>query len=174
MVAGLPGECSLKFAFLGTVFHPRRQLSVKPLNELSSKWKTLSLSRLFRWIFICLTALLIFPLSNPKVIYAAQVTLEWDAVIHPLLEGYRVHYGTSSGDYDVTLDVGNWTSCTIADLEDDETYYFAVTAYSTEGEESDYSNEVNNNGNSSHDFYDVGIGSGCFIDTAAYGFRRAK
>jgi hypothetical protein len=170
MVAGLPGECSLKFAFLGTVFHPRRQLSVKPLNELSSKWKTLSLSRLFRWIFICLTALLIFPLSNPKVIYAAQVTLEWDAVIHPLLEGYRVHYGTSSGDYDVTLDVGNWTSCTIADLEDDETYYFAVTAYSTEGEESDYSNEVSNHGNSSHNFYDVAIGGGCFIDTAAYGF----
>jgi len=171
MVAGLPGECSLKFASLGTVFHPRRQLSVKPLNELSSKWKTLSLSRLSRWIFICLTALLIFPLSNPKVIYAAQVTLEWDAVIHPLLEGYRVHYGTSSGDYDVTLDVGNWTSCTIADLEDDETYYFAVTAYSTEGEESDYSNEVNSsNGNSSHNFYDVGVGGGCFIDTAAYGF----
>ena len=143
---------------------------MKPLYELSSKWKTLSLSRISRWILICLTALIIVPVLNPKNIYAAQVTLEWDAIIHPLLEGYRVHYGTSSGDYDVTLDVGNWTSCTIADLEDDETYYFAVTAYSTEGEESDYSNEVNNNGNSSHDFYDVGIGSGCFIDTAAYGF----
>jgi len=170
MVAGLPGECSLKFASLGTVFHPRRQLSVKPLYYLSPKWKTLSLSRFCRWIFICLTALLIVPLANPKIIYAAQVTLEWDAVIHPLLEGYRVYYGTSSRDYDVTLDVGNWTSCTIADLEDDETYYFAVTAYSAEGEESDYSNEMNNNGNSSHDFYDVGIGGGCFIDTAAYGF----
>ena len=144
---------------------------MKPLYNLSSNWETLSLSRLSRWIFICFTALLIFPLSNPKVIYAAQVTLEWEAVIHPLLEGYRVYYGTSSGDYDVTLDVGNWTSCTIADLEDDETYYFAVTAYSTEGEESDYSNEVNlSNGNSSHNFYDVGVGGGCFIDTAAYGF----
>jgi len=173
MVAGLPGECSLKFASLGTVLHPRRQLSVKPLYYLSPKWKTLSLSlsRFCRWLFICLTALLIVPLASPKIIYAAQVTLEWDAVIHPLLEGYRVYYGTSSGDYDVTLDVGNWTSCTIADLEDDETYYFAVTAYSTEGEESDYSNEVNSsNGNSSHNFYDVGVGGGCFIDTAAYGF----
>jgi hypothetical protein len=174
MVAGLPGEYSLKFAFLGTVFHPRRQLSVKPLYNLSSNWETLSLSRLSRSILICLTALLIVSISFPKISYAAQVTLEWEAVIHPLLEGYRVYYGTSSGDYDVTLDVGNWTSCTIADLEDDETYYFAVTAYSTEGEESDYSNEVNNNGNSSHDFYNVGIGGGCFIDTAAYGFRRAK
>ena len=148
---------------------------MKPLYELSSKSKTLSLNRISRWIFICLAALVIVPLLNPKIIYAAQVTLEWDAVIHPLLEGYRVYYGTSSEDYDVTLDVGNWTSCTIADLEDDETYYFAVTAYSIEGEESDYSNEVNSSdSNSSHNFDDVGIGGGCFIDTAAYGFRRVK
>jgi hypothetical protein len=170
MVAGLPGECSLRIASFGTVFHPWRQLSVKPLYDLSSKWETLSLSRLSRWIFICLTALLIVPLSYTKIIYAAQVTLEWDAVLHPLLEGYRVYYGTSSRDYDVTLDVGNWTSCTIADLEESESYYFAVTAYSVEGEESDYSNEVSwSNGNSSHNFYDVGIGGGCFIATAAYG-----
>ena len=148
---------------------------MKPLYELSSKSKTLSLNRISRCIFICLAALVIVPLLNPKIIYAAQVTLEWDAVIHPLLEGYRVYYGTSSEDYDVTLDVGNWTSCTIADLEDDETYYFAVTAYSIEDEESDYSNEVNSSdGNSSHNFYDVGIGGGCFINTAAYGFRRVK
>ena len=148
---------------------------MKPLYELSSKWKTLLLSLISRWILICLTALIIVPLLNPKIIYAAQVTLEWNAVIHPLLEGYRVYYGTSSGDYDVTLDVGNWTSCTIADLEDDVTYYFAVTAYSTEGEESDYSNEVNSSdGNNSNNFYDVGIGGGCFIDTAACGFRRVK
>jgi hypothetical protein len=103
--------------------------------------------------------------------------LEWDAVIHSLLEGYVVHYGTYSGDYDVSLDVGNWTSCTIADLEEDadleegEAYYFAVTAYSTEGEESDFSNEVSNSSsNSSKSSYDVGIGGGCFIATAAYGF----
>ena len=145
---------------------------MKPLYDLSSKWKTLSLSRLTKWIFICLTALLIVSLSSTKIIYAAQLTLEWDAVIHPLLEGYRVYYGTSKGDYDVTLDVGNWTSCTIADLEDGETYYFAVTAYSTEGEESDFSNQVRwpNNNN----IYDAANGGGCFIDTAAYGFRRAK
>ena len=138
---------------------------MKPLNELSSKWKTLSLSRLSRWIFICLTVLLVVPLSYSKSISAARVTLEWNAVIHPLLEGYRVYYGTSSGDYDVTLDVGNWTSCTIADLEDDETYYFAVTAYSTEGEESDFSNEVI--WSTTND--DAGTGGGCFIDTASDG-----
>jgi len=117
-----------------------------------------------------LTALLIVTLSFPQIIHAAQVTLEWDAVIHPLLQGYVVHYGTYSGDYDVSLDVGNWTSVTIADLEEGETYYFAATAYSTEGEESDYSNEVSYSGsNSSNDSFDIGIGGGCFIATAADG-----
>ncbi len=143
---------------------------MKPFYDSPSKWENLSLSNLFRLILICLTALLIVPLSFPKIIHAAQVTLEWDAVIHPLLEGYVVHYGTYSGDYDASLDVGNWTSCTIADLDENETYYFAVTAYSTEGEESDFSNEVSNSSsNSSKDYFDVGIGGGCFIATAADG-----
>jgi hypothetical protein len=68
------------------------------------------------------------------------------------------------------LDVGNYTSCTIADLDENETYYFAVTAYSTEGEESDFSNEVSNSSpSSSNDSFDVGIGGGCFIATASFG-----
>jgi len=143
---------------------------VKPFYESSPKWEQSSLSNPFRLIFICLTALLIVTFSFPKIIHADQVTLEWDAVIHPLLKGYVVYYGTYSRDYDVSLDVGNWTSCTIADLEDSETYYFAVTAYSTEGEESDFSNEVSNSSsNSSKDSFDVGIGGGCFIATAADG-----
>ena len=143
---------------------------MKPFCDLSSKWENLSSSNLSRFIFICLTALLIIPLSFPKIIHAAQVTLEWDAVIHPLLEGYVVYYGTYSGDYDVSLDLGNYTSCTISDLDENEIYYFAVTAYSTEGEESDFSNEVSSSdGNSSRNFYDVGIGGGCFIATAADG-----
>ena len=74
--------------------------------------------------------------------YPAQITLSWDPVIAPDIAGYRVYYGTSSRAYDVTLDVGNWTSVTIADLKDGETYYFAVTAYDLEGNESGYSSEV--------------------------------
>lgn len=56
-----------------------------------------------------------------------------------------VYYGTFSGDYDESVDVGNWTSVTIEGLEEDETYYFSVTAYSVNGGESEYSNEVCNN-----------------------------
>ena len=71
-----------------------------------------------------------------------QVTLTWDASTDPDLGGYKVYYGTASRDYDVSLDVGQWTSCTIASLQQGETYYFAVTAYDTEISESGYSNEV--------------------------------
>ena len=128
------------------------------------------LSWLFRLTFAYPVFLLVLLHLTTINSHAAQVTLEWDAVIHPLLEGYVVYYGTYSGDYDVYLDVGNYTSCTIADLDENETYYFAVTAYSTEGEESDFSNEVSNSSsNSSKDNFDVGIGGGCFIATAADG-----
>ena len=128
------------------------------------------LSWLFRLTFAYPVFLLVLLHLTTINSHAAQVTLEWDAVNHPLLGGYMVYYGTYSGDYDVSLDVGNWTSCTIADLEENETYYFSVTAYSTEGEESDFSNEVSNSSsNSSNDSYDVGIGGGCFIATASFG-----
>jgi hypothetical protein len=140
---------------------------VKPLCNLLSKWEKSLLSRLSKLIFIYSTALLIILPLSPKSAYPAQTTLVWDSVIHPDVAGYMVYYGTSSGDYDVSLDVGNWTSVTIAGLDGSETYYFAATAYSIYGEESDFSNEVQwastttNNGG--------GGGGGCFIATAAYG-----
>ncbi len=76
-----------------------------------------------------------------RAVYSAQVTLEWAASSGDVA-GYNVYQGTSSKDYDLTLDVGNWTSVTIADLEDGEAYYFSVTAYDLEDNESGYSNEV--------------------------------
>ena len=93
------------------------------------------------------------------------------------ISGYNVYYGNSTKDYDVTLDVGNWTRVKIADLEDDETYYFAVTAYNTDGNESDYSNEACMNCESPSTTASSGGdggGGGCFIATVAYTFSRAK
>jgi hypothetical protein len=71
-----------------------------------------------------------------------SVSLEWDANTAPDLAGYNIYYGTSSRDYDESIDVGNYTSITISDLEVGETYYFAVTLYLNDGSESDFSNEV--------------------------------
>lgn len=116
-------------------------------------------------------------LIGAAISYAAQVTLEWDANSEPNLSGYNIYYGKSTRDYDMTSDVGNWTSVTIADLEDNETYYFAVTAYNTDGDESGYSSEVCINCASPSTTASSGSdggGGGCFIDTAAYGFLMAQ
>lgn len=73
---------------------------------------------------------------------AEQVTLAWDANAESDLVGYRLYYGTSAGVYDHTLDVGNVTTRTVPGLEPGSTYWFAATAYSSAGLESDFSNEV--------------------------------
>jgi hypothetical protein len=112
-----------------------------------------------------LVLVLFYPI---RIVHASQVTLEWDPVIHPNLAGYMVYYGTSSSDYSETMDVGNWTSVTIAGLEEDVTYYFAVAAYSVYDEQSEYSNEVCNN-SAICDTASSGGGGGCFIATAADG-----
>jgi hypothetical protein len=74
--------------------------------------------------------------------HAAQVTLQWDPNTEPDLLGYKVYYGCSSRSYQFNNDVGNKTTCTVSNLEDGKAYYFAVTAYDTSGNESNYSGEV--------------------------------
>jgi hypothetical protein len=80
--------------------------------------------------------------------HGVQVHLAWNASTNtggpsPTdLVGYRLYYGLSSGNYHVTLDVGNALSAALDGLEEGKTYYFAVTAYDLEGFESDFSNEV--------------------------------
>src|SRR5436309_5237937 len=61
--------------------------------------------------------------------FAQSVTLAWDIETDPNVTGYRLHYGTSSGNYTKTVDVGNATTATIADITVGNTYYFVVTAY---------------------------------------------
>ena len=66
----------------------------------------------------------------------------WDPNTEPDLAGYKVYYGTSSRSYSVVVDVGNVTSFRIDDLTEGVRYFFAVTAYDTAGNESDFSEEV--------------------------------
>jgi hypothetical protein len=60
------------------------------------------------------------------------------------LAGYNVYYGTASGNYSQSIDAGNTTTYTVANLAGGLTYYFAVTAYDNSGNESEFSNEVSN------------------------------
>ena len=66
--------------------------------------------------------------------------MNWTAVSGA--DGYKVHYGTAIGGYDITLDAGNVTDYIVTGLADGTTYYFVVTAYDLTQESAD-SNEVN-------------------------------
>jgi hypothetical protein len=84
--------------------------------------------------------------------YALDVTLQWDANTEGDLAGYKVYYKaeTSGPSYDGTgaiegsspIDVGDTTGITLHGLDEDVTYFFAVTAYNTDQLESGFSNEV--------------------------------
>lgn len=71
---------------------------------------------------------------------AAAVTLEWDANTETNLAGYRVYSGRSSRIYDSVTNLGLQTLITLPTQTG--TVYYAVTAYDTDGLESDFSDEV--------------------------------
>ncbi|MBI3606761.1 MAG: fibronectin type III domain-containing protein [Nitrospirae bacterium] len=73
--------------------------------------------------------------------FAGDAILAWDPNTEPDLAGYKVHYGTAPGTYSVVSDVGDVTTLTVTGLGPG-TYYLAVTAYDTSGNESAASNEV--------------------------------
>jgi hypothetical protein len=65
---------------------------------------------------------------------AQSVTLAWDASPHPSIVGYKLHYGTTSGNPSQTKDVGKTTTATVSNLNDGTTYFFTVSACNGAGE----------------------------------------
>ena len=84
----------------------------------------------------------------PARLCASALTLAWDPNTEPDLAGYRVYYGTASGVYVDSVNAGNTTTYRLDGLLDGVTYYIAVTAYDTSGNESDFSKEVSGIGTS--------------------------
>ncbi|MES2216426.1 MAG: fibronectin type III domain-containing protein [Patescibacteria group bacterium] len=73
---------------------------------------------------------------------ACSATLEWKATGDSQIAGYRAYQGTSPGSYTKVTDVGMKTSVTLAGLQANKKYYFAATAYNSDGLESNFSEEV--------------------------------
>ena len=86
-----------------------------------------------------LAAIVVLLLSTTVV---PGVTLAWDAVTNTPVSGYRLYWGAASGSYTDLVDAGNATSVTVSGLSNGVTYYFAATAYTTNGAESAFSSEV--------------------------------
>ena len=92
--------------------------------------------------------LFIFSLCNISISQSAEATFSWTPNSEPNLAGYKIYSGTSSGDYNIATDVGlpeitaENMSSTLTGLTEGVTYYFAATAYDTDGFESNFSQEV--------------------------------
>ena len=56
--------------------------------------------------------------------------------------GYDIYYGGASGDYTNMISVGRVTSAVISGLSAGATYYFAITACDSLGDQSGFSNEA--------------------------------
>lgn len=74
--------------------------------------------------------------------YSAQLTLAWDTSTDPACTGYKVYWGTASGNYSWSSDSGNQTTAVVPNLSEGATYYFVATAYDAARAESAFSNEV--------------------------------
>ena len=79
--------------------------------------------------------------TSPQV---AGVTLawNWEQPSGMVLDNFNIYQGTSSGNYTTVIDVGTQTSYSVSNLIAGTTYYFSVTAKSTDGSESAYSAEL--------------------------------
>ena len=89
-------------------------------------------------VLLILTFLVFFPASA----MTASILVSWNENQESDLQGYKVYCGTQSHQYGVPADVGDTTSYQIDGLDNGDTYYVAVTAYDTSGNESDYSDEA--------------------------------
>ncbi len=73
--------------------------------------------------------------------FAFDVTLTWDPKTEADLSGYKLYYGTTSRSYGSPVNSGKNYTYTLTGLNAG-TYYFAVTAYYSNGTETGFSNEV--------------------------------
>src|SRR5262245_7785510 len=87
-------------------------------------------------------ALLLSSMFGVPLYSATTIQVSWSPNSEPDLSGYRLRYGTSSGGYTQTIDVGKVTSYSIAGLDSSLTYYFVLNAYDGAGNVSLPSNEA--------------------------------
>ena len=73
---------------------------------------------------------------------AADLKLAWDNVADSRVDGYQIHYGPASGQYETQVATAS-TATTVTGLAPGQTYYFAARACAADGATcSGFSNEV--------------------------------
>jgi Fibronectin type III domain len=97
----------------------------------------------------CVTTSLDTQAPGAPVDPVGQIRLSWkapttraDGTPSADIAGFRLHYGLMSGTYAFMKTVGAQTTVAVSGLEPGRTYYFAVTAHDSAGNESRLSDEV--------------------------------
>ncbi|MGH7595796.1 MAG: T9SS type A sorting domain-containing protein [bacterium] len=75
-------------------------------------------------------------------VIAADLKISWQPNNEPDLAGYFVYYGVQTGFYNYRLAIGRQAEYTIRDLKPGMTYFIAVTAVDTAGNESAFSEQI--------------------------------
>jgi hypothetical protein len=96
-------------------------------------------ARILAFTFVALLGLLTLSAHAQT---SGSVTLAWNPDTASGLAGYRLYQGVSSGSYTNQLTLGNTTNATVSGLAMGVNYFFALTAYTTNGLESPFSNEI--------------------------------
>ena len=71
-----------------------------------------------------------------------SVSLAWNASTNSGIAGYNIYYGNASHNYGNVVFAGTNLAMVVSGLPTGQTYYFAVTAVDSLGNESDFSNEI--------------------------------
>ena len=101
----------------------------------------------------CLLLGLTYSLGVPDIVQSqvvnSSVTIAWtppqtceDGTPLNDLGGFKLYAGLSSRNYDTVTDVGNQSNKLVSNLVQGDTYYFSVTAYDAQINESAYSEEL--------------------------------
>lgn len=99
---------------------------------------------LFLVFFMCFGAGLVMP----SVSFADNITLVWNPNSETDLAGYRLYQSRASGTYDKSLvraDIQAGTEIIVLKIDGEGSYFWVLTAYDTNNNESGFSNEVNIN-----------------------------
>ncbi len=100
-------------ALRGRIFNKKGAAMNKQIEKYHSRLNGVFITK----IFLTLVVVLIFFIL-PVLAYSADVTLAWDANNEPDLAGYKLHFGTSSGNYSSTVDVGDILQHTFTGLNE--------------------------------------------------------
>lgn len=72
----------------------------------------------------------------------SAINLTWNAVTDSSLDGYKIYFGTSSGNYGAPVKVGNVTAHQLTQLTNGTPYYIAISSVNTFGTESAKCTEI--------------------------------